>query len=422
MKMLKSLPVKSILVLITLHGNFPVAAQKAMVSLPKVFAAAEKQTSLMLEEISKVKATTVTGITGNTPGGAASDLVAPRTLEAGQLHLVTSKDWTSGFFAGVLWQLYAYTHKDEWKQQAQSFTAAIEKEKWNSTTHDMGFKVYCSFGTGYALTKDQQYKNVIIQAAQTLSNRFNKTAGVLRSWDHNKQKWDYPVIIDNMMNLELLFAATNLTGDSSFYKIAVSHANNTMVQHFRKDFSSYHVVDYDSTITGRVNQRTTHQGYANESAWSRGQAWGLYGYTMCYRATKDKAYLQHAEKIAGFILHHPNMPKDLVPYWDFDEPYIPATPRDVSAAAIIASALYELSTYSSNGKAYRAIADRMVNNLIKNYRASIGDARGFLLLHSTGSKPFNSEVDVPLIYADYYYLEALLRMKRIKEGKQLFEQ
>jgi hypothetical protein len=334
--------------------------------------------------------------------------------------LVTSRDWTSGFFPGVLWVLYEYTKKAEWKQQAERFTALMEKEKTNGATHDMGFKIYCSFGTGYRLTNDAHYKDVIVESAKTLSTRFNETAGVLRSWDHSKQKWDFPVIIDNMMNLELLFAATRLTGDSSFYKIAVSHADNTMKNHFRKDYSSYHVVDYDSSAYGKINKKTTHQGYANESAWARGQAWGLYGYTFCYRETKNKSYLDQAEHIASFILKHPNLPKDGVPYWDFDAPNIPAEPRDASAAAVIASALYELSLYSKNGQVYRAAADKMIASLTNYYRAPAGEAKGFILLHSTGSKPSNSEVDVPLNYADYYYLEALLRMKKLKEGKKLF--
>jgi rhamnogalacturonyl hydrolase YesR len=329
-------------------------------------------------------------------------------LEKDNLKLVGSKDWTSGFFPGVLWYLYEYTGKKEWRDEAEKFTANIEREKINGGTHDMGFKIYCSFGTGYNLTKDAHYKEVLIQSAKTLSTRFNSAVGVLRSWDHSKEKWDYPVIIDNMMNLELLFAATRLTGDSSFYKIAVSHANTTMKNHFRSDYSSYHVVDYD-TATGKVIKKTTHQGYANESAWARGQAWGLYGFTMCYRETKNKAYLDHAEHIASFILNHPNLPKDLVPYWDFNAPGIPAEPRDASAAAVIASGLYELSLYSKNGKEYRKAADKIMESLTKYYRAPIGEAKGFILLHSTGSKPSNSEVDVPLSYGDYYYLEALLR-------------
>jgi len=249
---------------------------------------------------------------------------------------------------------------------------------------------------------------VIIQSARTLITRFNAKAGVIRSWDHHKEVWDYPVIIDNMMNLELLFAATQLTGDSVFYKVAIAHANTTMKNHFRADGSCYHVVDYD-TATGNVRKKTTHQGYANESSWSRGQAWAVYGYTMCYRFTKDKRYLQQAEKTAAFMLNHPHMPKDGVPYWDYDAPNIPNEERDASAAAVLSSALFELSKYSSNGKTLLAKANWILSSLVNKYRAPIGSNFGFILLHSTGSKPSNSEVDVPLIYADYYFLEALLR-------------
>jgi hypothetical protein len=339
-------------------------------------------------------------------------VVSPRTLSPeGNLLLVPAKDWTSGFFPGVLWFLYELTGDKKWEDQARVYTANIEGEKLNGKTHDMGFKIYCSYGTGYRLTNDPNYKDVIIQAAKTLSTRFNPVVGCIRSWDHNSDKWGYPVIIDNMMNLELLFAATKLTGDSSFYKIAVSHANTTLKIHFRPDFSSYHVINYDA-VNGKVLNKNTHQGYSDESAWARGQAWALYGYTMCYRETRDPKYLLQAENIAGFILNHPNLPKDRVPYWDFNAPNIPAEPRDASSAAIIASALCELSTFSKNRTSYCKTADLIIESLTENYRSSIGKNNGFILIHSTGSKPMDSEVDVPLIYADYYYLEALLRSKK----------
>lgn len=383
------------------------SAQAQQPVIPVVFTDAEKQTRVMLSEIDKANA-------------GSDGLVSPRTIEQGKLKLVKSGDWTSGFFPGVLWFLYEYSGRADWKKEAESFTAAIEKEQWNGGTHDMGFKVYCSVGNGFRLTNDAHYKEVLIQSAKTLGTRFNKTAGVIRSWDHNKQKWDYPVIIDNMLNLELLFAATKLTGDRSYYNIAVSHANQTMKNHFRKDFGTWHVVDYDSTAHGKINKKTTHQGYSNESTWSRGEAWAVYGYTMCYRETKDPRYLKQAENIAAFILKHPNMPKDLIPYWDFNAPQIPREPRDVSAAAVMASALLELSTYSKNGKTYRTAAEKMLTHLTNSYRAPIGEDFGFLLLHSTGSKPSDSEVDVPLSYADYYYLEALLRLKKLSGSGKLF--
>ena len=376
------------------------------IKIANVFTDAEKQTKLMLQEIAKAKS-------GN------PDLVSPRTLNKGELKLVASRDWTSGFFPGELWFLYEYTGNKEWKQLAETFTANMEREKTNAGTHDMGFKIYCSFGTGFRLSNDQHYKDVIIQSAKTLSTRFRPITGTIRSWDTNSDKWAYPVIIDNMMNLELLFAATKLTGDSSFYKIATTHANTTLKNHFRPDNSSYHVVEYD-TITGKVVKKNTHQGFSHESAWARGQVWGLYGYTMCYRFTKDKKYLDQAEKIATFILNHPNLPKDLVPYWDFNAPNIPNEERDASAAAILASGLYELSTYSKNEKLFKEKADKIIESLTNNYRSTVGENKGFILLHSTGSRPSNSEVDVPLNYADYYYLEALLRSKKLKEKKRLF--
>jgi unsaturated chondroitin disaccharide hydrolase len=375
---------------------------KSNKALSKVFNDIEQQVNLMLSEIPKI-----------------TDLISPRTLDSSRLKLVPSRDWTSGFFPGELWLLYEYTKKNEWKTQAQNFTANIEREKTNATTHDMGFKIYCSFGNGYRLTKDSHYKDVIIESAKTLATRFNPKVGCIRSWDHHKEQWDFPVIIDNMMNLELLFEATKLSDDSSFYKIAVTHANTTLKNHYRSDFSSYHVVDYD-TATGQVRKKQTAQGYADESAWARGQAWGLYGFTMCYRETKNKIYLEQAEHIAAFILNHPNLTKDLVPYWDFTVPGIPNEPRDASAAAIMASALYELSSYSKNEKKYLEAAGKIIQNLTDYYRSPIGESKGFILLHSTGSKPANSEVDVPLIYADYYYVEALMRMKKLKEGKKLF--
>ena len=374
--------------------------------IDKVSHDAEVQVSHLLKEIKEVKENHKNLL-----------LVSPRTLDYdGNLELVASRDWTSGFFPGVLWYLYENSGKEEWLNSAKEFTLNIEPEKLNTTTHDVGFKIYCSFGNGYRLTDDKHYRDVIIEAAHSLSKRFNPATGCILSWDHSRDKYAHPVIIDNMMNLELLFAASRLTGDPSFYEIAVSHANTTMKNHFRPDFGTYHVVDYDS-ITGQVLKKKTHQGYSDESTWSRGEAWSLYGYTFCYRETKDTNYLKQAENIASFILNHPRLPEDLIPYWDFDAPEIPNEPRDVSAASVIASALYELSCYSENKELYLKSANKIVANLTQDYRAKKGDARGFLLLHSTGAKPSNKEVDVPLIYADYYYLEALLRAEKLHEGK-----
>lgn len=368
---------------------------------------AEAQTTLMLQEIAKAD---------NNNG----KLVSPRTLEDGRLKLVASTDWTSGFFPGELWYLYELTKKEKWKQQAIKFTAPIEQEKFNGRTHDMGFKVYCSFGNAYRLTKNPHDKEVIIQAVKTLSTRFNPKVGAIRSWDHNSDKWDFPVIIDNMLNLELLFEATKLSGDSSFYRIAVAHANTTMKNHFRPDFSTWHVVGYNPE-TGAVEKKNTHQGYSDASAWARGQAWAIYGYTMCYRETKDPNYLLQAQQIAKFLFSSKNMPSDLVPYWDFDAPNIPNEPRDASAAALISSALFELSTYTKETNDYLKKATQILTNLATKYVSPIGENKGFILLHSTGSKPHKSEVDEPLSYADYYYLEALIRSNRLRNNQPVIQ-
>ena len=337
--------------------------------------------------------------------------IFPRTIRNDSLKLVVSNDWTSGFFPGMLWYMYDYTGKNEWRIKAEEFTALMEKETKNAGSHDVGFKVYNSYGNGLRLTNNAEYKKQVIQGAATLITRFNKNVGCIRSWDFGT--WQYPVIIDNMMNLELLFAATRLSGDSSYYKIAVTHANTTIKNHFRPDFSCFHVMDYD-TVSGKVIGGSTLQGYANNSAWARGQAWALYGFTICYRETKDPAYLKLAENIASFLMDHPRLPSDKIPYWDLDVPDITKEPRDASAAAIMASALYELQGYSINKKKYKNFADKILNSLIKNYRSPKGTHHGFTLLHCTGHKPADSEVDTSIIYADYYFLEAILRRAKLK--------
>lgn len=342
---------------------------------------------------------------------AKGDRITPRSIgKDGNLVLVGPKDWCSGFFAGTLWQMYQYSHEQYWRENAVSNTWLIESAKWHRGTHDLGFMIGDSFGKAYQLTEEQSYRDVMLQAARTLCTRFSPKVGCIRSWDHNADKWKFPVIIDNMMNLEMLFEAYQLTGDKSFYDIAVSHANVTMKNHFRDDYSSFHVVDYDP-VTGAVRSRVTHQGYSDDSFWSRGQGWALYGYTMCYRYTHDQRYLEQAKNVAKFLFSLKNMPEDGIFYWDMKDPAIPDAPRDASSAALVASAFYELQGYvdAELGRQYKAYADKIVNSLIDHYQAPVGSNQGFLLLHSTGHKPGNSEIDVPINYADYFYMEALLR-------------
>ncbi|MFB9054221.1 glycoside hydrolase family 88 protein [Formosa undariae] len=342
-------------------------------------------------------------------------LFFPRTLtKSGNLKLVSKRDWTSGFYPGVLWYMYRLTEKDQWKEKAELYTSLLESEKFNDSNHDLGFKMMPSFGLGYEMTKNESYKKVLVQSARTLITRFNAKVGSIRSWDHNTDKWEFPVIIDNLMNLELLFWASKETGDPVFYNIAVTHAKTTMKNHFRNDYSSYHVVGYNPE-TGEVISKNTHQGYADESSWARGQAWALYGYTMIYRETKDPVFLKQAEHVANYILNIEKLPEDFVPLWDFDLKDFNSEPRDASASAVIASALLELSTFTeTEEEVYIDVANKIITSLSsKKYFSEIGTNKGFLLKHSTGSKPKDSEIDVPLIYADYYYLEALSRKKEI---------
>lgn len=342
------------------------------------------------------------------------DNVLPRStsMKDGSLVTADSEWWTAGFYPGTLWYLYEYSKDNAIKQEAVKRTALVEKEKNNKGTHDLGFMMYCSFGNGLRLTKNPAYKDVLLTSARSLCTRFNPAVGCIKSWDHGA--WQFPVIIDNMMNLELLTWATKVSGDTSFAHIARTHANTTKQHHFRPDYSSYHVIGYDTT-TGAVLKRNTHQGYADSSAWSRGQAWGLYGYTMMYRETKDKAYLEQARHIADFILNHPDMPADLIPYWDYNVPDIPNAPRDASAGAVAASALLELSRYTKGETAakYWKAGEKMLESLCSPaYLAKEGENNNFILKHSVGSLPHKSEVDVPLTYADYYFVEALLRYKQ----------
>lgn len=354
------------------------------------------------------------------PENAAQRQFAPWTLHKdGTLHLVDAYNWVSGFFPGTLWQIYEYTNDHQWREKAVSKTWPVEEAKWHKGTHDLGFMIYDSFGRAYSMTGERSYRDVVVQAAKTLSTRYDPAVKSIRSWDHNAEVWKFPVIIDNMMNLELLFKATELTGDSTYYRIAVDHANATLANHFRPDHSSYHVVDYDPA-DGHVRMKCTAQGYSDSSVWSRGQAWGLYGFAQCYDYTGDRRYLDQSRAIADFIIAEPNMPADLIPYWDMTDPRVAdlkvpqqngECPRDASAAAVTASGLYMLADFVEEEEAsrYREYADKILDSLTSAYRIPSREKFGFLLDHSTGHLPANSEIDVPLNYADYYYIEALMR-------------
>lgn len=344
----------------------------------------------------------------------------PRSEERG---LQPASDWTSGFYPGILWYLYEYTRDPYWRVNAEAVTQLLEKEQYNENDHDIGFRIGCSYGKGYEFTGKKGYEKVIVQAAQSLSTRFNEKIGIIQSWNANPQRdWKCPVIIDNMMNLELLYMGAKLSGNKEFERIALKHAETTMKYHFRADYSCPHVVDYDPQ-SGKMRRMDFNNGYSDpqKAAWSRGQAWALYGYTYMYRVTQNKKFLEHAEHVATYILDNPNMPDDLVPYWDYNSPKIP-TKRDASAAAINAAALLELSTYPvKQGKRYFKAAERTLQSLSSDqYLAKPGHNGDFALMHATGNFMRGSELDNTLVYADYYFIEALLRYLKLERGEPLF--
>ena len=375
---------------------------------------AVQQTLLMLENV-----------------GSPTGSNYPRTMnDKGELMTTQMKDWTPGFFPGSLWYLYELTGDTLWLHQAEEWTHSLEPLKTFTGHHDLGFMMYCSYGNANRLAPKPEYKDILIQSSESLSTRFSENTKTIKSWNYRKAwndttEWFFPVIIDNMMNLEMLFYGTKLSGNDKFKNVAITHADTTLKNHFREDYSSYHVVDYD-TITGAVKAQATCQGYSDNSTWSRGQAWAIYGYTMMYRETKDQTYLDAAIKMTDWYLER--LPEDLIPLWDFnvnDEGYTPEGKsyavqfkgenlRDVSAAAITCSALFELGEITQN-KQYLDTAVKMLHNLASpQYRADLGTNANFLLKHSVGSIPHINEIDKPLVYADYYFLEALVRYKNMK--------
>ena len=345
----------------------------------------------------------------------------PRNIMADEQHWncrkATKEEWCAGFWPGVLWYDSEYTKDKQVLEEAENFTHSLKfLSHIPAYDHDLGFLVFCSYGNGYRLTKNPAYKQVILDTADTLATLFNPIVGTILSWPREVEprNWPHNTIMDNMINLEMLFWAAKNGGNPYLYDIAVSHADKTMKSQFRPDYTSYHVAVYD-TITGNLIKGVTHQGYADSTMWARGQAWAIYGYTVVYRETKDPKYLDFAQKVTDVYLDR--LPEDKVPYWDFDDPSIPNAPRDASAGAVVASALLELSTYLPNGtgKRYKDAAIEMLTSLSSDSYQS-GESKPSFLLHSVGHWPNHSEIDASIIYADYYYIEALLRLKRLQEG------
>lgn len=344
----------------------------------------------------------------------------PRNIapDSQEWRFVNYKDWTSGFWPGTLWYLYEGSADKKWIEPANRYSRYLTPLSVTpALDHDLGFQVYNSFGNGYRLTGNPEYKEIILKTADTLATLFNPNVGTILSWPRDVPNMEWPqhnTIIDNMINLELLFWASKNGGDSSLYDMAVSHADVTMKNHFRPDYTSYHAVVYDRE-TGKKIKGVTHQGFADNSMWARGQGWAIYGYTMVYRETGDTKYLDHAHKVAKVYLDR--LPEDLIPYWDFNAPNIPNEPRDASAAALVASGLLELATFTKDIKlseTYVSKAEKMLKELSENYLSY--DKNSAFLLHSTGHKPAGSEIDYSINYADYYYVEALLRLKKLQLG------
>ena len=344
-----------------------------------------------------------------------NDGTSPRSIPTGskEWKFVDYKDWTSGFWPGELWYLYEATGDKKWQKEADKFSQFLKPLSVSKANdHDLGFQIFNSFGNGYRLTKNPEYKDIILKTADTLATLFNPKVGTIQSWPHNKYG-GHNTIIDNMMNLELLFWASKNGGSKKLYDIAVKHAETTMNNHFRPDYSSYHVLIYDYETGKKIKGRTA-QGYSDDSMWARGQAWAIYGFTLTYRETKDSTFLDFAHKIARVYLDRLTT-EDLIPYWDFNAPNIPNEPRDASAAAIVSSALIELSSFTKDKKLkneYLDKAKKMIVSLSNNYQSH--DVNSAFLLHSTGHKPAGSEIDCSINYADYYYLEALLRLQKLK--------
>lgn len=372
----------------------------------RVFAFSEKQYDSLIHRIENNK-----------------PLLQPRGItEEGELRLKPYYDWTSGFFPGSLWYIYNNSKSEKRKNQAMKFTQAVDSAKYLTNTHDLGFMVYNSFGNGYLATKNETYKDVVVHASKSLATRYRPTIGAIQSWDTTpnmgwiaKRGWETPVIIDNMMNLEMLYRAFDYSKDSMFYTIATKHAKTTLKNHFRDDFSSFHIVDYDAK-TGKVRSKEQGQGYIDASPWARGQAWGLYGFTQTYKNTKDEAFLNQATSIANYIMTNAKIPENLIPYWDYDAPKIPNEPRDASAAAITASALLSLQQYvPEKREEMMAYAEKIIRSLSSpDYLAEYGKNHGFILKHSVGNIHSGEENDKPLNYADYYFLEALSKWKALK--------
>jgi len=336
------------------------------------------------------------------------------TDNTGKWQTTKASGWTSGFYPGILWLLYEQSGNKSYAEEARLRENFLSSQQYNTATHDVGFMIFNSFGNAYRLTKNDKDKKIILRTAQSMATRFNPKVGLIRSWRSDQNS--YQVIIDNLMNLELLFWSAKNGGDPGLLEIAKSHAKNTARDFVRDDGSTFHLVNYDKT-TGRRISRTTAQGYKPDSTWARGQAWAIYGFSIAYRETRDLTFLYTARKVADYYMK--NIPDDFIPYWDFNVPNKSQEPRDSSAAAIAASGLLELSKLEispSRSLKYQEFAGNTLTSLASKNYFNQSKNQASILLHGTYNKNTN-DYDRGTIWGDYYFIEALLKLKR---GSQKF--
>lgn len=332
-----------------------------------------------------------------------------------------AEEWCDGFWPGILWMDYSLKKEPAVKRAAEGYTEALHDIAYQPCyDHDIGFLMFCSYGKGYEQNHREDYRQVILASADSLATLFNPLVGTILSWPRERKpnNWPHNTIMDNMMNLDMMFWAARHGGNRLLYDLAVAHAKTTMDHHFRPDGGCYHVAVYD-TITGQFIKGVTHQGLADNSLWARGQSWAIYGYTMVYRYTRQQVFLDFAQKVTDLYLRRLRATSDdLIPLWDMDDPRGLKAPRDASAACVVASALLELQQYvgGAKGQAYRQTALDMLAQL-STPKYQSGKRNVAFLMHSTGHHPAGSEIDASIIYADYYYMEALLRAKALNSGK-----
>lgn len=404
MRILKSFFFLSLVLIISCNSN------KKKTTKPTTEISQFEPSKVLDLNISKIK---------NTSQTIKDSATFPRHIPKNKQHWEFKgyKDWCSGFWPGVLWYSYEHSGDPFLKEQAEKFTLPIKNIAFTpAQNHDIGFMIYCSFGNGYRITGNEEYKRVLLAAADTLATLYNPKVGSILSWPSQKQ-YSHNTIIDNMMNLELLFWATKNGGNKKLYDIAESHATVTMNNLIRDDGSLFHVGCFNEE-TGEFIEGKTHQGYADNSMWARGQTWGIYGFSMAYRETGNQEFLKSAIILANHFLKR--LPEDGIPYWDFDDPKIPNAPKDASAAAVAACGLFELATMTKDVLLKQKYNDAAISFLEKlsSDKYLSGNTNQALLLHSTGHLPKNSEVDVPIIYADYYYMEALMRLKKLNKQSE----